>query len=117
MRPDRPSYTYTMKKPALLLLLAPALLALTGWAANRQPAFSRSRWLEEQMAWGARVPENLVPEDPRRLKAFLDRLARGKPPSTGIPKGVVRVSGDILAPGDGSAQPETETEPFIAIDP
>jgi hypothetical protein len=100
-----------------LLLLAPALLALAAWAADRQPGFSRSRWLEEQAAWGARVPENLVPEDPRRLKAFLDRLARTKPPRGGIPKGVVRVSGDILAPGGGAAQPETETEPFFAVDP
>ncbi|HET9211453.1 MAG TPA: sialidase family protein [Thermoanaerobaculia bacterium] len=109
-----------MKKPGLLLLfllLVPALLALAAWAAGRQPGFSRSRWLEEQMAWGARMPENLVPEDPRRLKAFLDRLARTKPSRGGIPKGVVRVSGDILAPGGGPAQPETETEPFFAIDP
>jgi hypothetical protein len=114
-----------MKHPALLLLLLPpALLALAARAADRQPelsrtGFSRSRWLEEQMAWGARTPENLAPEDPQRLKAFLDRLARAKPPRGGIPKGVVRVSNDILAPGGGSngAQPETETEPFIAIDP
>lgn len=100
-----------------LLLLAPALLALAAWAADRQPGFSRTRWLEEQKAWGARTPENLVPEDPRRLKAFLDRLARTKPPGTGIPKGVIRVSGDILAPNGGPAQPETETEPFFAVDP
>ena len=100
-----------------LLLLAPALLALAAWAADRQPGFSRTRWLEEQKAWGARTPENLVPEDLRRLKAFLDRLARTKPPGTGIPKGVIRVSGDILAPNGGPAQPETETEPFFAVDP
>jgi len=100
-----------------LLLLAPALLALAAWAADRQPGFSRTRWLEEQKAWGARTSENLVPEDPRRLKAFLDRLARTKPPGTGIPKGVIRVSGDILAPNGGPAQPETETEPFFAVDP
>jgi hypothetical protein len=107
-----------MKQPVLLLLLLlTALLALAAWAADRQPGFSRSRWLEEQMAWGARVPENLVPEDPRRLKAFLDRLAAAKPPQGGIPKGVVRVSRDILDPINGPAQPETETEPFIAIDP
>ena len=104
-----------MKKVAILLL-APALLALTAWAADQQPGFSRGRWLEEQKAWGARTSENLVPEDPRRLKAFVDQLARAKPPGTGIPKGVIRVSADILAPG-GVAQPETEAEPFFAIDP
>ena len=106
-----------MKKLALLLLLVPALLALTGAAADRQPGFSRTRWLEEQQAWGARTSENLVPENPRRLKAFLDRIAHTKPPSTGIPKGVIRVSGDILAPDGGIAQAETETEPFFAVDP
>ncbi|HEY4575298.1 MAG TPA: sialidase family protein [Thermoanaerobaculia bacterium] len=106
-----------MKKLTLLLLLVPALLTLTGAAADRQPGFSRTRWLEEQQAWGARTSENLVPENPQRLKAFLDRLARAKPPSTGIPKGVIRVSGDILAPAGGAAQAETETEPFFAIDP
>lgn len=107
-----------MRKLPLLLLLAPALLALAAWAAaDRQPGFSRTRWLEEQQAWGARTSENLVPENPRRLKAFLDQLARTKPPGTGIPKGVIRVSGDILAPNGGPAQPETETEPFFAVDP
>lgn len=108
-----------MKKPGLLLLLllAPALLALDGRAADRQPGFSRSRWLEEQMERGARTPDNLVPEDPRRLKAFLDQLARPKPPGTGIPKGVVRVSQDILSPDGSVAEQETETEPFFAIDP
>src|SRR5215467_3242070 len=106
-----------MKKLPLLFLLVPALLALAAWAADRQPGFSRTRWLEEQQAWGARTSENLVPENPQRLKAFLDQLARTKPPSTGIPKGVIRVSGDILAPDGGIAQAETETEPFFAIDP
>lgn len=111
-----------MKKHAvpLLLLLAPTLLALDGRAADprSQTGFSRSRWLEEQMERGARTPDNLVPEDPRRLKAFLDELARTRPPKPGIPRGVVRVSHDLLAPDGGSAaQPETETEPFFAIDP
>src|SRR3954468_18526104 len=106
-----------MKKLTLLLLLVPALLTLTGAAADRQPGFSRTRWLEEQQAWGARTSENLVPESPQRLKAFLDQLAHTKPPSTGIPKGVIRVSHDVLAPGGGVAQAETETEPFFAIDP
>jgi hypothetical protein len=64
-----------MKQLVLLLLLLTALLTLTGAAADRQPGFSRTRWLEEQQAWGARTSENLVPENPQRLKAFLDRLA------------------------------------------
>jgi hypothetical protein len=107
-----------MKKTAPLLVLILLLLSLTGWSsATEEPAFSRSRWLEEQMKWGARVPENLVPQDRRQLREFLDKLATTRPPRGGIPKGVVRVSADILAPIAGPAQPETETEPFFAIDP
>jgi hypothetical protein len=107
-----------MKKIVPLLILIPLLLSLTGWSsASGEPAFSRSRWLEEQMAWGARVPEHLVPENPRQLREFLDKLAAARPPRGGIPKGVVRVSADLLAPISGPAQPETETEPFFAIDP
>ncbi|HTG37094.1 MAG TPA: sialidase family protein [Thermoanaerobaculia bacterium] len=110
-----------MKKIAPLLALIPFLLSLTGWSsAADEPAFSRSRWLEEQMAWGARTPENLGmlgPEDPRQLREFLDKLAATRPPRSGIPKGVVRVSADILDPITGPAQPETETEPFFAVDP
>ncbi len=109
-----------MKKPVLLLLLLVSVLfALGGQAVDRQPqtGFSRTRWLEEQMERGARTPDNLVPGDPRRFAAFLDQLAKPRPPATGIPKGVVRVSQDILSPDGGSAQPETETEPFLAVDP
>ncbi len=106
-----------MRKLPLLLLLVPALLALAGWAADRQPAFSRSRWLEERMARGAKTPENIVPEDPRRLKRFLDQVAKTRPARGGIPKGVVRVSEDVLSPAGGASQPETEMEPFLAIDP
>lgn len=106
-----------MKKVTLFLGLALALATLAGGAAGQPASFSRARWLEEQMERGARTLENLVPEDPRRLKAFLDAIARTKPPRGGIPKGVVRLSGDILAPNQSYAQPETETEPFFAIDP
>jgi hypothetical protein len=106
-----------MKRFALLLSMALVLVTIGGWAADQQPGFSRARWLEEQMERGARTPDNLVPADPQKLKEFLDQLAKPRPPGTGIPKGVVRVSSDILAPEGGVAQPETETEPFFAIDP
>jgi hypothetical protein len=106
-----------MKRFALLLTMALVLLASGGWGAAEEPSFSRSRWLEAQEAWGARVPENLVPEDPRRLQAFLDKVAATRPPSGGIPKGVVRLSSDLLNPITGPSQGETETEPFFAVDP
>ncbi|HEY0512756.1 MAG TPA: sialidase family protein [Thermoanaerobaculia bacterium] len=108
-----------MRKLAPLLALSVSLLALTGWtaASDQQPTFSRSRWLEEQQAWGARVPETLGRENPRRLRAFLDKIAATRPAPGGIPKGVVRLSADLLASIAGPAQPETEVEPFFGVDP
>jgi hypothetical protein len=105
-----------MKKLAPLLSLVPVLLTLGGANAG-EPPFSRSRWIERQTAWGARVPENLVPESPRKLKAFLDQLAAKRPPRGGIPRGVIRLSADLLDPIPGPSQGETETEPFFAVDP
>ena len=105
-----------MKKLAPLLSLLPILLTLGGANAG-EPPFSRSRWIERQMAWGARVPENLVPENPRQLKTFLDKLATKRPPRGGIPRGVVRLSADLLDPIPDFSQGETEAEPFFAIDP
>ncbi len=108
-----------MRTLAPLLALSACLLGLNGSSAGADPQtpFSRSRWIEAQKAWGARFPENLVPEDPRRLQAFLDKIATTAPPRGGIPKGVVRVSNDLLASAPGVPQPGTETEPFLAVDP
>lgn len=105
------------KKYVVASILTAAALVATSGRSTSAPAFSRARWLEEQQAWGARVPENLVPENPRRLQAFLDKLAAARPSPGGIPKGVVRLSADLLDPDGGPAQPETEAEPFFALDP
>jgi hypothetical protein len=104
-----------MSKLIRLLAIVPIFLALGGFGSS-EPPFSRSRWIEEQEAWGARVPENLVPEDPRQLQAFLDKVAATRPPRGGIPKGVVRLSADLLAPIPGLSQGESEAEPFFAVD-
>ena len=108
-----------MKTLAPLLALSACLLGLNGSSAGADPQtpFSRSRWIAEQTARGARFPENLVPEDPRRLRVFLEKIATTAPPRGGIPKGVVRVSADLLAPAPGVPQPGTETEPFLVVDP
>jgi hypothetical protein len=108
-----------MRTLAPLLALSACLLGLNGSSAGADPQapFSRSRWIEAQKAWGARFPENLVPENPRRLREFLAKLASAAPPRGGIPKGVVRVSADLLSPTPSTPQPGTETEPFLAADP
>ena len=71
-----------------LLALIPLLLSLTGWSsAAEEPAFSRSRWLEEQMEWGARVPENLVPRRPAAAPGVPRQARRGPPAPRRHPEG------------------------------
>jgi hypothetical protein len=110
-----------MKKLAPLFALVLILLPLAGWtsASRDQPAFSRSRWIAERQARGARFSGGLLPADPAQVQASLDkRLDKRTPrPPHGLPAGVVRVSADILPPDGGAAEPETEAEPFLAADP
>jgi hypothetical protein len=107
-----------MKKNLAVLFLSLGGLALASWTAGEapeRPAFSRSRWLEEREAEGARF-SGLVGPPPRLDPAVLERIGKARPPR-GLPAGVVRVSGDLLPPDGGRAQPETQAEPFLAIDP
>jgi hypothetical protein len=110
-----------MKKILAVLFLSLTSLALfafidgdSGETPGQRP-FSRSRWLEEREAQGVRFTGLVgpLPELPARL---LDRKAKPRPPH-GLPTGVVRVSGDLLEPDGGEGQPETQAEPFLAIDP
>lgn len=103
-----------MKKTLAVLFLSLTFLSLFAFAAG-EPAFSRSRWLEEREKEGARFTALVgpLPELPARL---LDRKAKPRPPR-GLPTGVLRVSGDLLEGDGGAAQPETQAEPFLAIDP
>src|SRR5947199_3181097 len=106
-----------MKKLAPLVL-ALLLVTLAGWAAtNDAPAFSRSRWIAEQRAWGARFSAGVLPADRDRLQAFADSLgaqgtARRQPAAH-----YTRISHDLLEPDGGPAEPETQTEPSVAVDP
>jgi hypothetical protein len=110
-----------MKKTLAVLFLSVSslfLLALDGGTSEEspgRPSFSRGRWLEEREAQGARFTALVgpLPQLPARL---LDRKAKPRPPR-GLPTGVVRVSGDLLEGDGGAAQPETQAEPFLAIDP
>src|SRR5438270_12314569 len=100
-----------MKKLAPRFFLALLLLLPAGWtsASRDQPAFSRSRWIAERQARGARFSGGLLPADPREVQSLLDsRLEKRAPrPPRDLPAGVVRVSADILDPDGGPAQPET----------
>ncbi|HEV8579592.1 MAG TPA: sialidase family protein [Thermoanaerobaculia bacterium] len=105
--------------PFVLLILATLIVlfvALAGWATE-PPSFSRSRWLDEQKAWGARFPEGLPPAKAERIKAFLDSLPVAAPKARAAAGRAVRISQDILEPNGSAAQPETQAEPFIALDP
>jgi len=108
-----------MKKTAAALFLSLGCLALLAFVdepsgrTSSGPAFSRSRWLEEREAQGVRF-SGLVGPPPRLDPAILAAKAR---PPRGLPAGVLRVSADLLADDGGRAQPETQAEPFLAIDP
>lgn len=109
-----------MKKIASppVLLVLPFLLvlfvALAGGATD-QPSFSRSRWIAEQKAWGARFSGAVLPVDRERLPGF-GELATTDPQAKAAARHV-RISQDILEPADGPAEPETQTEPFVALNP
>ena len=111
-----------MKKTAAVLFLSLSCLTLLAFVdepaekrTSEQPAFSRSRWLEEREEQGVRF-SGLVGPLPALDPAVLARIGKAKPPG-GLPTGVLRVSGDLLEPDGGRAQPETQAEPFLAIDP
>lgn len=100
----------------LISVLTVLSVALAGWAEG-EPPFSRERWIEEQRAWGARFPEG-EPAESRRLKAMLDSLAVSAPTAPAAANRPVRISQDVLLqPNGGAAEPETQAEPFLAIDP
>jgi hypothetical protein len=111
-----------MKKATAVLFLSLICLALFAFvdepSEKRTPeraAFSRSRWLAEREAEGVRF-SGLVGPPPGLDPAVLERVGKARPPR-GLPTGVLRVSGDLLPPDGGQAQPETQAEPFLAIDP
>jgi len=102
--------------PLVLLVLGVVfvlLAALAGGAAD-QPAFSRHRWNDAQKAWGARFQGAVLPAGRERLPGFAEL-----PTTAPLAKAVasnVRISQDILG-ATGFSQPETQTEPFLALDP
>ena len=98
-----------------LTVLSILLIALAGWASD-QPSFSRSRWIEEQQARGARFSGGVLPARRGRFQAFLDSLGNVPSPVRAAVL-AVRISQDILEPDGSAAQPETQAEPFMALNP
>jgi hypothetical protein len=105
-----------MRRIAPLFALAVLALGLAGGNTDQTP-FSRTRWKQEQRAWGARFGGDIRPESPERLQALIDSLAEAPPPAPVKAPGVVRISQDILPPISGPAGPETQTEPHLALNP
>jgi hypothetical protein len=100
-----------------LTVLCLLCAALPGVGSSEEPSFSRSRWIEE-MKKLTLFDGELEPEAP--LPAAALTAPTIAPPAIGSKKKPkpVRISRDILEPDTGSAgQPETQTEPFLAIDP
>src|SRR4051812_40851066 len=106
-----------MRKTLVVLFLSLTSLSLFAFAGGSPDGapFSRSRWLAEREAQGVRF-SGLVGPPPRLDPSMLSEATKAHPPR-GLPAGVLRVSGDLLPPDGGRAQPETQAEPFLAIDP
>ncbi|HEX2644148.1 MAG TPA: sialidase family protein, partial [Thermoanaerobaculia bacterium] len=96
-----------------------ALLAASDPAATAPP-FSRSRWIAER-ADRFRYSGGLLPADRAAVAAHqeaLEALGSIQAPARRPPPGqMVRVSFNLLRPDGGEAQPETQAEPFLAINP
>ena len=106
-----------MKITAPLLALTLLLTSLAAWAADGPPTFSRSRWKAEQEAWGARFEGDVLPGGRPRVRALADAATAAALPARAAGPANVRVSSDLLEANGGAAQPETQAEPHLALDP
>lgn len=103
-----------VRRLTLLCLLCAALLT-AGAGSSEEPPFSRSRWEEEMskitMMSGEVRPRHPIPPESMTAPSTVPKAAPGR-------AGWLRISRDILAPDSASrAQPETQAEPFLAINP
>jgi hypothetical protein len=105
-----------MKKILVISTLTAAVLATIAGLSSSEPSFSRSRWIAEQRARGAVFSGGVLPVNPRRVEALLKTLDAPFRARAGNPK-ATRVSFDTLQPDGGPAQPETQQEPYLAINP
>jgi hypothetical protein len=93
-----------------------AALLVAASGSSEEPAFSRSRWIEERNKTLPFSSEGILPaREPVPASAFEKPLITGE--ARKRRQTWVRVSQDILPPDGGSGQAETQAEPFLAIDP
>lgn len=108
-----------MKKVVLPFLSLALLLAVALQATEpSSEPFSRHRWKEQQeAAWGARFEGDVNPLGRARVRTPFDLKTVTGAPARAVTPGTVRVSSDVLSPDGGEAQPETQAEPYLAINP
>jgi hypothetical protein len=99
----------------LLLGLLCVALSPTGSGSAEEPPFSRSRWKEEisriTLLEAEVGPERPLPPGALTAPSVVQEPAKGR-------VNWVRISRDILQPDSSSrGQAETQTEPFLAINP
>lgn len=104
------------RRLVLTVLGGAALLAAVPGSPD-EPSFSRRRWLDERrgtfLSAGGQLPAaEPLPAEALQVPAVVQEL-----PEAARQAAWTRVSRDILAPDNGPGQPETQTEPFLAIDP
>jgi len=106
-----------VRRITFVLVSGAALLAAAPGSPDDPPSFSRKRWLQERegtfLSSGGLLPatEPLPAEVLRAPSVVPEVTAEAK-------QKWLRVSRDLLAPEAGSAaQPETQAEPYLAIDP
>lgn len=97
------------KKYLAALLLTGASLSLIAGGVSSAPGSSREPKREEQESWAARFWNRPVPKELLEAPTITKARAVGPKP--------FRVSFDILQTTSGGAQPETQTEPHLAINP
>ncbi|HEX9941975.1 MAG TPA: sialidase family protein [Thermoanaerobaculia bacterium] len=97
----------------IVILLGLCVLLLIGAQVSSEPPFSRSRWIEEQKARGAHFSGD---PDWKPFPVPAEKIEVEAPARAAGPRNV-QVSFDLLAPDSGPAQPETQTEPHLAINP
>ncbi|MEA2564143.1 MAG: hypothetical protein QOH06_5647 [Acidobacteriota bacterium] len=99
-----------------LSVLAGSVLLVAASGSPDEPPFSRSRWLQEHKgsflsSRGLLPATEPLPAALLQAPALVPELpAKARPTWT-------RVSRDVLAADGGEGQPETQAEPYLAIDP
>src|SRR5215212_3101047 len=102
-----------------LSVLAGSVLLVAAAGSSEEPApFSRSRWIAERSKTAQFSSEGILPARGPLPASVFEKPAMPQITAEARKRQTwVRVSRDILPADDGPGQPETQAEPFLAIDP